>query len=438
MWRWVCVHIFRRRPSFDERPFKEFIYLDEISVVSLLASRVGELTEEIQEGWTQEDTLASESGANIGIKDVGGLNGKSSFQTKSSQSVQATRKANIQSKFRRLHREARSEGIVFPTLGVGYHKSPIAFLGDPKIARAIDAVDRGMLVELDVELSADPLFDKASILTEVAEIGEAHPDILGGAIGGLLPGQMKSFGKLLDRFMAGLVPIRCKVLNVGICAEGSLEYLVDKAAAESQGLHVETLELVGVLEKDRFWKDIRRVLFSESSVTVLGRVSVAGLQQNWTPIKLLDLFRKTIPGSDQLVSALESLNFDNSSVDSDVRKDSFGRALRRYAELWISDSGLTLTSDQGREVDRAVDDGRDRVQTAEGRRGAFRSIAMILRSAGVAIAESRDVDFRQNAMQAEGIDAFGHVHPGSVPTPPSLPPQSIGRLIEVEVVAMYW
>ena len=81
--------------------------------------------------------------------------------------------------------------------------------------------------------------------------------------------------------MAGLVPIRSKVLNVNFYERDGKSSIVDAHLANELNLSTREIELVGVLEKDRFWKDMRRILFSDATVTVLGRVSVDGIREKW-------------------------------------------------------------------------------------------------------------------------------------------------------------
>jgi len=434
LWNWIWR---KKALEAEKSPFKEFIYLDDISVVSLLVSRVGELTDEIQEGWAREDSLGSEVGTNVGVKDVSSVDTRSSFQTKSSQSVQATRKANIQSQFRRLHQEVRDAGLLFPVETSADINSVDELLADPNLARSFDSVTRGLLIELDVQLSADPLFDKSSIITEVAEISEDHPEVFGGNPAGFVPAQMRSFARLLDRFMAGLVPIRCRVLNVSLYEDDGLRFLVSKVVADRLNLVTKEIELVAVLEKDRFWKDMRRVLFSNAAVTVLGRVSVDGLHQTWTPVKLLDLFKKTVPNGDDMVTALQSISFDQTSLDEEARRSTFAYALRVYVDLWVAEVGGSLTAAQQSDIDRTVHANCAQGRSAEQRRHAFRAIAELLAEAAVAVEPSRDVDIRQAALRQAGIDAFGDVRDSHTSRNPSSPTVD-SQLLEVEVAAMYW
>lgn len=434
LWNWILG---RKVRGVEEAPFNEFIYLDDISVISLLVSRVGELTDEIQEGWAREDSIGSEVGAGLGVKDISSVDSRSSFQTKSSQSVQAIRKANIQSQFRRLHQEVRDAGLLFPIESLADIDSVDKFLTNPNVARRFDSVTRGLLIEFDIELSADPLFDKSSIITEVAEISESHPEVFGDNLAGFVPAQMRSFARLLDRFMAGLVPIRCKVLNVSAYENDGVRFLVDKRIADTLGLTTKEIELVGVLEKDRFWKDMRRVLFSNATVTVLGRVSVDGLQQKWTPVKLLDLFKKTVPNGDDLVIALQSISFDQASSSEESRRSAFGCALRTYVDLWVAESGVNLTVVQQSEIDREIVANSTQGGSAEQRRHAFRSITDLLTQAGIAIGPNEDVDMRHAALRHAGIDAFGDAGRRDAPPTPSSQATD-DQLVEVEVVAMYW
>ena len=105
---------------------------------------------------------------------MGNVSAKSSFQTKSSQSVQATRKANVQSQVPKATQHVRSADLLFP-VGISEDiESEEKLLKEPKVSRDVNSVVRGTLVELEVKLSGSPLFNMGSIITEVATISEDH------------------------------------------------------------------------------------------------------------------------------------------------------------------------------------------------------------------------------------------------------------------------
>ncbi|MBP1051412.1 hypothetical protein J6397_14810 [Rhodococcus qingshengii] len=434
VWAWLTG---RKSREIMNSPFREFVYLDEISVLSLLVSREGELTEQIQEGRTHEEFIGDEIGSSIGTKGTS-ISSKSSFQTKSSQSVQATRKASIQSQFKRLHQRAKEADLLFPIGTIDGVNSVEKLLQSEQASMNLSRLTRGALVELEVKLQADPLFSMGSIITEVAEMSADHPEIFGANLGGLLPAQMYSFGKLLDRFMAGLVPIRSVVTNLRLYEDDGQQYLVDTELAESLGLQTKDIEVVGVLEKDRFWKDMRRLLFSDATVTVLGRVSVEGIRNSWSPVKLLDLFAKTMPGGQDIVNSFQNISFDEEVPTGSHEVRVFERALREYGRLMVENSNITISNEQQLGINQIVETNRHAWTSTELQLQAFRSITDRLGEYGIIGTPDGLAAFREQARTHAGITQLGDipaVHTSSVSSEANQPD---ANLVEIEVVAMYW
>ncbi|UGQ51407.1 hypothetical protein LRL17_25845 [Rhodococcus qingshengii] len=434
LWAWIMR---KKARAIKNSPFMEFVYLDEISVLSLLVSREGELTEQIQEGRTQEESVGGELGSSIGAKETS-VSSKSSFQTKSSQSVQATRKASIQSQFKRLHQRVKEADLLFP-VGTSENIDSIEKLLESKqVSINVSQLTRGSLIELEVKLQADPLFSMGSIITEVAEMSADHPEIFGTNLGGVLPTEMNSYGKLLDRFMAGLVPIRSIVTNVRLYEKDNRQYLVDTDLANSLGLQTKEIELVGVLEKDRFWKDMRRLLFSDATVTVLGRVSIDGIRKTWTPVKLLDLFAKTMPGGQQIVDTFQNISFDEATPNNDHEARVFEGALREYSRLLVGNSSASISDEQQSNIDQIVAINRIEWTSTESQVQAFQKIADRLGEYGITATPDDLATFRTQARTHAGITALGDIPSIQIPSTPSTNRQPDANLIEIEVVAMYW
>lgn len=427
----------RKAREIKNSPFREFVYLDEISVLSLLVSREGELTEQIQEGRTQEESVGSEVSSSIGVKDTS-ISSKSTFQTKSSQSIQATRKASIQSQFKRLHQRVKDANLLFPVETSENIDNVEKLLQSRAVSMNVSKLTRGSLIELEVKLQANHLFSMGSIITEVAEMSADHPEIFGTDLGGVLPAEMNSYGKLLDRFMAGLVPIQCVVTNVRLYEENGQQYLVDAGLARSVNLPTKEIELVGVLEKDRFWKDMRRLLFSDATVTVLGRVSVDGIRKSWTPVKLLDLFAKTMPGGQEMVDTFQNISFDEQPSNDNRQQRIFGRALGEYSRLVAGSSNANISAEQQDDLDQMVEISSSQWISTESQLQAFQSIADQLGQYGASAAPEEHAAFREQARTFAGITPLGDIPALQTSSTASVASQSDVDLIEVEVVAMYW
>ena len=53
--------------------------------------------------------------------------------------------------------------------------------------------------------------------------------------------------------------------------------------------------VVGVTQRDLFWKDIRQVLFSGARYTVFCRLGMSGLADKWHPVKVADVLAGIAP-----------------------------------------------------------------------------------------------------------------------------------------------
>jgi hypothetical protein len=87
-----------RAAKADATPLREFVYLDEVSVYSLLASRQGALPSEYTHTQTRSATggMSSSAGATGGIAKVG-MSAKSEFTQ--SESTQVLRKSSVQAAY---------------------------------------------------------------------------------------------------------------------------------------------------------------------------------------------------------------------------------------------------------------------------------------------------------------------------------------------------
>ncbi|SEC92850.1 Uncharacterised protein (plasmid) [Tsukamurella tyrosinosolvens] len=437
-WRWLTRS---RSREAKHSLFTEFIYLDEISVVSLLVSREGELTEQIQEGRAYEESAGSELGGGIALKDSPSISAKSSFQSKSSQTVQATRKANIQSQFRRLKGQVAETGLVYPAKQSRKLRKVDDLLKDGAVSRPVSSLSRGDLLELDVRLEADESYATNSVMREIASLSE-DIQIPGLDSSDPMISELKSYTKLVDHFMAGLVPIRCKVINVRLLDREGEKYLVESGCADRFELETSEVELVAVLDKECFWKDIRRVLFSSVKVTVLGRVVVGGVRDSWTPVKLLDLFADTVPGGDQVVSAFSQLRFGDMTggrSEEDRGANAFVVALEKYVELWSAASDVSISEEDRALIDLTTLALAGEWRIADSRREAFGALAACLSDAGVTIVPEQDVEVRQAAIDFAKISVFGvpERDDNDADTPNNHAGEA-AQLLEVDVIAIYW
>ncbi|MGW0355822.1 DUF6414 family protein [Nocardia nova] len=421
-----------------ETGFREFIYLDEISVISLLVSREGEITEQIQEGAASEEYTQLDRTAGASVKALK-AESKSSFQTKSSRSVQTTRKANIQSQFRRLHKRAFDDGQIFPgPLPRKEIKDVVALLQSRNLCRLGEDIVRGDVVELEVALEADPIFRAGSVISEFADISDGHPE-LSRSFDNSLVSEVRSVGRLLERFMAGLVPVRSKVKNVKLYEHDGLQYLVEASVAQRLRLSTREIELVGVSEKDSYWKDIRRVLFSGSTVTVLARINATGIRSSWQPVKLADVFESIAPGSAKALSRLATFDFSNARPAEDDASEIFESTLTVFVDAVAATAEHDITAQERTEIESAVAALKGHGSSLEKQGEAFRKITEKLSGYGISIDPKVEVKLRQEARGRAGELMRQRNAINNSPLSASVPARAVApALLEVEIIAMYW
>ena len=157
---------------------REFVYLDEVSVYSLLASRKGAIATEFTE--RQTASLNSEVGGSMG----GGFGVtkaevRSRIEAAQSRSSQVLRKAIVQTSFKEFHDLER------PGLGLAGardHSGPPNVRSRSDLERDLElhpsaghviapqTLGRGDLIEVEVVLEADPIFRVSAIITTIREI----------------------------------------------------------------------------------------------------------------------------------------------------------------------------------------------------------------------------------------------------------------------------
>ncbi|MGW0056499.1 DUF6414 family protein [Nocardia nova] len=432
-WTWG-----RAKRQFAGAAVREFIYLDEISVISMLAARSGAVTEQIQEGSTREEQQQGDSTAGVNVKGLK-AESKSSFQTKSSQSVQTTRKSNIQSQFKAFYEDAKKEKLLFPGDSPRKEVQKIEKLLEADgLCRPEKEIARGDLVDFTVILRADPIYRMGAMIAEFVGMSDDHPEVF-GTVQGTMTSEMRSYGKLLERFMTGLVPIKATVKDVRLLSYGEARYLVHAATADRLGLTTSEIQLVGVSEKDSYWKDMRRVLFSDQEVRVLARVNDKTIKGGWSPVKLVDLFEGTIPGLGQQFSMLSSMALQQPVDQSNRYAELFKRALVFFAEDAASQQAFSLSPAHTADIEALAESLKNQVGTQEAQRAAFRRMQEKLVVLGMTTIDSATTArLRRQARNRASLPLFLDANNAQL-----LPTGQSGlhgneQLLEVEIVAMYW
>ena len=289
----------RRRPvtPSSDGLLREFVYLDEVSVYSILASRKGAIPIEFTENQTA--SLHSDVGSSIGVG-AGFINARldSKLHANELRGSQVLRKSIIQTSFKELY-EIERQALALAPLG-GNCVPTVHTISDlesrldqePKDPWLINprTIRRGELMELEVDLEADPIFRMTSIITTLRELLEDNEHLFGNEIAAKLP-EMRSLARVLDGLLVGLVPIRGRLVDYSWASIASRDVLVHQLLLDQLSpdtpLTVYPAFVVGVAQRDLFWKDIRRILFSQAQYTIFCRIAVSGLSTSVPIDKLI-------------------------------------------------------------------------------------------------------------------------------------------------------
>jgi hypothetical protein len=432
---------------------REFVYLDEVSVYSLIASRTGAVPSEITE--TESALLRSElsssigAGAGVAKAEVG-----STLEAQQSKGSQVVRKALVQSTFKELFdlesaslplRSASPEGDP-PAPADGEALLALAGAGPGPWVVSTDALHRGTLFELEVELEAEGIFRMSAMMTAFFEMVDENPKMLGSLS---VPNLLDTFAvnKMLERLLAGLVPVRGRAVHHRYVEVGSKALIVHTSVLEAMGEHglpVQPLFVVGVAERELFWRDIRRVLFSGSRYSVLCRLGEEGTQASWTPVKLVDVLKEVSADLGEHIMEAGSLldrrrGGEQAGDDEAVRESAMRQALMIYA--------LDLTRQyghRGAEEERAAREAptasqsRSNVTRVE-RRAAFEELTKGLEETlGFEAEPLVAAQLWEAALSGAGFDLEGNLPEASVEASEDSSLDEIPRYLDSDIVAIYW
>lgn len=437
-------------PEAELGDLREFVYIDDVSVQSLLASRTGAIATD----YTDSDTLGNKRTreANAGLKqgpvNVGGkANREESFGT----TAQVVRKSNAQARFKQLL-DAELGGLLLratpPDALPGTAESP----PDAQVVPSFEGMSeqhqhhvvagadirRGDLFELEIELEAEPIYGVSAAIASLSALFEQTPEMVPKEDRENIR-QVSAVSKMLDQLLGRLVPVRGHAVDYQVLRRGDGDYvihnsLVAQLPEEERGA-LQPLVVVGVAEQELFWKDLRRVLFAGHRYTVLARVAVDALPRSWQPIKLIDLVKQVSPElADMLGSAsteaLASLGETTELARTDGARTQSQRALDRYRDLLAGELGVELAEAEGRCQDLAVAE-------ASLDREAFRDAAQAVTDRLIArheyapsrerLSTLRDEAWR-SSLEAEAPERALR----------SKPPATTERYLNAEFVAIYW
>jgi hypothetical protein len=445
----------RRRKPTSEVPrelrdlaeLREFVYLDDVSVYSLLASLYGAVPKE----FTDTETASLRNEFNAGFGAAGPLKADIGAKRESglTQQSQVVRMSNIQSTFKELYDLQRDSFVIAP-IPPATELPPIELppsLLDERLSRHGWIIDpellcRGDLIELQVELEAEAIYRMTSVISSLMEIMRESPQLL-ARYGNDEATQMIG---ILQKLLAGLVPVRGRAVDYQVLELDHRRYLVhvDLLPALAAGLSSkpQPLFVVGVTEERLYWKDIRRVLYSNSSFRVLCRIGRGGLNTSWTPVKSVDMLRSVSPSVAEQIAkfsqiALDAINANPVALDEDApERKAMRSALIAYANEMLKRLGKDASASDLVEIDKIATEGQGQHGTIEERRAAFGRVDKYLANTlGLAISPDDSVAVRTESLRVVGFGPGGFRGSSRTPAPHSIADEF---LLDTELIAIYW
>lgn len=318
----------RRRAQAWEHKRREFVYLDETSVTSLVAARHGSVPESFKD--TLSATTSSDAGTSLTLPSTPagpgvGISARSTSSRATSQEV--VRRAVVQGTFRSLRigdtdlrvsvedQPDRPKPVAVPTAKALAHLLP-KLEKQHRAARTRDLL-RGDVVEVQVELSPESSYQFTAAVSSMIDLVEGHAEMFG--IEESAVGEVQRVLELLSRLLVDLVPIQARVTSHRLVVVDDVSWLVDVsmiAAGSVLDRDASEVHLAGVTELPLYWKDVRRVLFAGSAYSVYARLSRCGIQTSWSPVKLADVFDRFLPEVGDQIRELPYL-FDNARNAAD-------------------------------------------------------------------------------------------------------------------------
>ena len=452
-WRsWRRKRRIKRAAKGRQSPLREFVYLDETSVCSLVAARVGSIADTLTA--TQSESLQSEVGSSVGASGFvrAGLDSKvTGVQSRSSQIL---RKTIIQSTFKELHDMEKDRLVIRPPAPLGRFGKwrdgqdlAAALQSAQDETWIIDAskLQRGRLFEVEVELATEPIYQCSAMASAISSLIQDNPQLhaLRG-ISGIA--QMTEVNQLLEKLIADLVPIRGRVLDYRSLAVDGHEWLLHEQVLSNLSSAISeqarAVYAVGVAEQPLFWKDIRRVLFSNSRYLMLCRLAQNGIRESWTPVKLSHVLEAVAPKFSKALedggrNALSVMT--NASRSDTTRERRWKKALVTYAEDIASQHVQVLDDALRAELGPVVDEYSGAVDSVVSSRQAFVAVTDVLtQRLGIDVSPEQAVNCRMSALLGAGLWLDGQQLPRTGHAAHASEQDACERYLDSEIVAIYW
>lgn len=447
---------FKRKPKASEAvpheevtrtagSLREFVYLDEVSVYSLTSAP------DLPPPVTISESASRASGETLrGQLEAGGpvlakANLGSEFNSSRSGGWEVQRQFNIQSQFARLHKlygssfllSAGTDGVTKEIKRTDDLALALDRLSDHRRAVRSSDFTRGALAEMRVALRAHHMFDVTAFIKTAGNLIEKYPSLLGVRDMAQVANGLQA-GELFAELMEDLIPIEGRATAYRVIRDHDDErWIVDldvfKVTYTGDRIPSDPLRVVGVAENESFWKDTRRILHSDSEFDVLGRVARTGLQTDWTPVKVVDTFKRVMPSAADGI--LEGIEMMRNLASRDTSSTEPGTALllagTTFHQQLASHHDVTTPGPSVLRMATLLEAEGTLSQTLTSLNGIADDFYS--QNPGLQRDEEAVAALRQDALRS------GHQLAAATVEPPEVHEETLGDpAIELEFIAMYW
>lgn len=395
--------------------------------------------------------MGSSISAGVGVK----ANINSNIQSSINQGSQVLRKSIIQTTFKELYDYEKNKLVVHLILdNTSLPKitcvEEIEILGQSISSSWVinpERLNRGDLIEMEVELETEPIFQISTVVSALLELFEEDPQMFGlDPNGDIL--QIKSVNSILAKLLVGLIPVRGYLFNYRVIEINGKEWILHKKILErlsEEDLDKRKLYIVGVAEQSLFWKDIRRVLFSNARFNVMCRVAKDGVQNFWRPVKLADVLSTVVPDIGEQIDNMGAgvlnamANASSTNQNQELKKRLIYKSLIVYAKLLAEYYKFDLSEKDLNQIKNLAKKNYKHFNSIKERRASFNIILKYLTDRfkfekdPLVVAQYRTV-----ALLDAGLNYSGE--PLSVKENYITPNKSNDseRFLDTEFIAIYW
>ena len=334
---WICGS-----DAYD-RPLREFFYLDETSVISLLASLEGEITDRLIVRESSESKSRKKSGGGINVEALRLSHNRESEEIERS-GTETVQRSVIQSRFDELY-DARKDELL------------IAENSDESSRLSKDHINRGDLLEIELDLTVHKSYELYKILEYITEVSEDVGDTEEFELESEY--ELEEMINFLDSLFGNRIPVEGEATNYVI----DDEEIVPVDAVDDDA---EPLRIVGKLDRNSLWDDPLSTLSEGESFTLFARVTTDGFNEEWHPTRLTEVLRDSFPQQAQkLNTLLEDALLEVSSDRKEINVErSWSQILMLYVE-GLREADAELSDEHVQECKDATMDGTELSSTPE-------------------------------------------------------------------------